>query len=277
MICLFIEGTNGYRIRHRRQQQQQPQQQQQSSASLYGNQYPAGSVPSAYNYGQNANLYGTGLNTQISKDQYGNAFGQQNPSNTMGMNNLQQQQQLQQQQLQQQQQQFQQQQQQQQSQQSQMYGVNVQSGTNPLLRNTNLVDSNGYLIPSGQSPSSQYQSSNPQMGYQPNPNQAIDNKNVYNQGVNANNNQYGYNANLYPNSNTYGGQVAAGNTNTWMSGQYGANTGNTWMQNRDQTNNNNINALTNPNSPYYYNDGHRLMTSYFILLCSFLAIFFFRM
>ncbi|CAF4377289.1 unnamed protein product, partial [Adineta steineri] len=132
---------NGNAIRRRRQQ---------SSASLYGNQNQAGNIPAGYNYGSNTNLYGSNLNNQNQKDLYGNPIVPSNTGNTMnnvGLNN---------------------QQQQQQQQQQQIYGTNGQpisnpsygangfypnSGTNQLLRDTNvntgMRDSNGNLIPSG--------------------------------------------------------------------------------------------------------------------------------
>ena len=63
--------------------------------------------------------------------------------------------------------------------------------------------------------------------------------------------------------------------------RFSANAGNAWSQNRDlnaaNPNPNNNPAYSNPNSPYfYYNDGHRIMTSCLILFLSFIAIILFH-
>jgi len=272
--ALFINSIDANVIRHRRQQQ--------TSGTLYGNSnLAAQNQPAGYNYPSNTNFYGTNLNNQGSKDLYGNPMGPSNPGNSLNnmppLNN---------------------QQQQQQQQQQQLYGAGGQSlsnpsfsgsglyspsGTNQVNPNMGVRDNSGNLMPAGSPGSALYPSSNPQMGYLGNTNQGLVNKDLYNPQSNPNNNQYGFNNNLYPNSNTYSGQQMPNNNNnnnnlwpnTNNNNQLNSNAGNAWSQNRDlHTNaNTNNNAFSNPNSPYFnYNDGQRIMTSYFILFLSFIVV-----
>ncbi|CAF4601573.1 unnamed protein product, partial [Rotaria magnacalcarata] len=66
---------NGSGFRRRRQQ---------PSAPVYGNPNLGGAnLPSAYNYPSNTNFYGNNLNSQATKDVYGNPMMVPNAGNSM--------------------------------------------------------------------------------------------------------------------------------------------------------------------------------------------------